>query len=261
MNESVKNWLWWAIPVVVVAGGGAALYFGRKHEEPVAQQAEPAQAPPAESVEPGIKHPIAANAEPLPSLNESDPALKDSLGGLFGRSLDAILVPKNIVRHVVVTIDNLPRKKTAVQLWPVKPTSGELVTSGADLNLSLSRDNDARYAAPMQLVKAVDAPQLVALYKRFYPLFQQAYVDLGYPDGYFNDRLVEVIDHLLETPDINGPIRLTQPGVAYQFADAQLEERSAGQKTLLRMGSENAAAIKAKLRDVRREIAKDPPPK
>ena len=30
-------------------------------------------------------------------------------------------MPKDIVRHVVVTVDNLPRKKTAVQLWPSSP--------------------------------------------------------------------------------------------------------------------------------------------
>ncbi|HKE94098.1 MAG TPA: DUF3014 domain-containing protein, partial [Povalibacter sp.] len=95
-----------------------------------------------------------------------------------------------------------------------------------------------------------------ALYKHFYPLFQQAYTELGYPDGYFNNRLVEVIDHLLETPEVTGPIRLTQPGVLYQFADPALEERSAGQKLLIRMGSDNAAALKLKLRELRREIAK-----
>ena len=43
------------------------------------------------------------------------------------------------------------------------------------------------------------------MYKQYYPLFQQAYVDLGYPEGYFNDRLVEVIDHLLATPGRDRP--------------------------------------------------------
>lgn len=27
-------------------------------------------------------------------------------------------------------------------------------------------------------------------YVRLYPLFQKAYVELGYPNGYFNDRLI-----------------------------------------------------------------------
>jgi hypothetical protein len=85
----------------------------------------------------------------------------------------------------------------------------------------------------------------------YYPLFQQAYRELGYPDGYFNDRLVVVIDHLLQTPDVTQPVALTQPNVMYEYADPALESRSAGQKLLLRSGPENETAIKAKLREIR----------
>jgi len=97
---------------------------------------------------------------------------------------------------------------------------------------------------------------MVAVYRRFYPLFQQAYVELGYPKGYFNDRLVEVVDHLLAAPEIDGSIALVQPRVLYQFADPELEARSAGHKILLRMGPENAAQVKAKLRAIRSELTR-----
>jgi hypothetical protein len=157
----------------------------------------------------------------------------------------------------VVTVDNLPRKKTAVNLWPVKPMAGELAINGAE-DVTLSEANFERYAALVSIASNADSKQLASMYRRYYPLFQEAYVDLGYPDGYFNDRLVEVIDHLLATPDVTGPIRLTQPGVFYQYADPSLEERSAGQKMLIRMGPKNAAAVKAKLRELRKEIAKNP---
>ena len=93
------------------------------------------------------------------------------------------------------------------------------------------------------------------MYKRqveFYPLFQQSYAELGYPSRYFNDRVFDVIDHLLATPDLSGPIALTQPKVLYEFADPQLQELSAGQKMLLRMGPDNEARVKAKLREIRK---------
>ena len=64
-----------------------------------------------------------------------------------------------------------------------------------------------------------------------------------------------MIDHLLATPEVAGPIRLTQPGVFYQFADPTLEERSAGQKLLIRMGPQNATTIKDKLRELRKAVA------
>jgi hypothetical protein len=65
---------------------------------------------------------------------------------------------------------------------------------------------------------------------------------------------VEVIDHLLATPDIQSPVLLTQPNIIYQFADPKLERLSAGQKIMLRIGSENAAKIKAKLHQIREAL-------
>jgi hypothetical protein len=77
-------------------------------------------------------------------------------------------------------------------------------------------------------------------------LFQQAYENLGHPPEYFNDRLIEVIDHLLATPELPDPIPLARPNVQFEFADPNLEARSAGQKVLLRMGHENALASQRK---------------
>jgi hypothetical protein len=140
-------------------------------------------------------------------------------------------------------------------MWPVKPIGGELLATGEAEEFELGADNYARYEPLIKVVQNTDAAQLAAMYKQYYPLFQQAYVDLGYPDGYFNDRLVEVIDHLLATPDLTGPVLLKRPSVNYEFADAELENRSAGQKTLIRMGSQNAAVVKAKLRELRKAVA------
>jgi hypothetical protein len=260
MNEDSKRWLYWGIPIVVVVGLGVALYYGRKHKEvppEPAAQSEPAPAP----SEPAIKNPIEDEgpaARPLPALADSDPAVKESLAGVFGRSLEPYLVPESVLRRFVVTVDNLPRKKTAVQMWPLRPTAGNFATEGAD-GSTLSDQNYARYAPLVNVLKNADSAQLVAIYRHFYPLLQETYVGLGYPDGYFNDRVVEVIDHLLATPDLTGPVKLTQPGVFYQFADPALEERSAGQKLMIRMGSTNSASVKAKLREIRREIAKQQP--
>lgn len=257
MDDEQKKWLYYAIPIAVVVALGGALYYGKRHTEEAAQPAPIAEVPTPEAEEQTPEHhPIETPpAEPLPPLAESDAPLQQSLTPIFGSALDRYLVPHDIIKHFVVTIDNLPRKKTAVQMWPVKPLGGEVTTSGVD-EITLSPANYDRYKAIVKLATTADTEQLVAVYKRFYPLFQQAYVELGYPEGYFNNRLIEVIDHLLETPEVTGPIKLVQPGVFYEFADPSLESRSSGQKLLLRMGSDNAAAVKLKLRDVRREIAK-----
>jgi hypothetical protein len=161
-----------------------------------------------------------------------------------------LLYPEHVVQRIVATIDNLPRAKIAPQLAPLKPPAGAFATqSGA-----IDPKNYARYDPYVRLLDTSDARKLAAWYRGFYPLFQQAYRELGYPDRYFNDRVVEVIDHLLAAPAAPGPLALTKPEAFWVFADPQLESLSAGQKLMLRIGPENAAKVKAKLREVRREL-------
>ena len=81
---------------------------------------------------------------------------------------------------------------------------------------------------------------------------------LGYPNAYFNDRAVAVIDELLTTPEPEQPIPLVRPHVLYEYADPELEALSAGQKLLLRMGPDHAARVKAVLAEIRQRIAQAP---
>jgi hypothetical protein len=129
------------------------------------------------------------------------------------------------------------------------------MVKGDDQHAVLDPANYQRYTPYVTALQMVDAKQLAQIYFHFYPLFQQAYQNLGYPNGYFNDRLVETIDNLLETPDVSGDIALQRPNVMYQFADPMLENLSAGQKTLVRMGPQNEAIIKAKLKELRAAVA------
>ena len=181
------------------------------------------------------------------------------VGVLGAKPVEQFLVQENIVRHIVVTIDNLPRKKVAVDLRPVKPTPGETAISNQGDTTTLGAANYARYAPFIHLVETTDPKTLASVYFHLYPLFQQAYEDLGYPGRFFNDRLVEVIDHLLAAPEPQGPIELVQPKVFYQFADPKLEDLSAGQKLLIRMGPANERSLKAKLRDFRAELVQSGP--
>ena len=63
-----------------------------------------------------------------------------------------------------------------------------------------------------------------------------------------------LFDELLATPDVAEPYRLIKPEAVYLFADEELEELSAGQKILLRMGSANAARVKARLSEFRQAL-------
>lgn len=240
------------IAVVLAASAAAYFFWPWRDELPPPPVVVPA-APP--SVAQGPRFPVTGEPRALPPLNESDAALVEALAGVFGLdTLGRFLNPEGLVRNLVATIDNLPRETVAQRLNPVKPVTGLPLTTGKDASLALAPANAGRYAAYVRIAEGVDTAKLVAAYKHFHPLFQQAYLELGYPDGYFNDRLVEVIDHLLATPEPAGPILLVQPKVLYEFADPELEERSAGQKAMLRLGKDNAARVKAKLREIRAAV-------
>ena len=254
-----------AAAVIVVASGTWYYLHSRQappQRAPVAQQPAPAE-PPAE---PGIQHPLpgaqgdSASNVPLPALADSDAALSDALAKVAGApAVKDYLLPENIIRRLVVTIDNLPRQKVAVEKRPTGPVAGSFAADGDELHATLDPQNYARYQPVVAVVGKLDMRQVAAVYVRFYPLFQQAYQNLGYPNGYFNDRLVQVIDSLLATPQPGGPIELTRPNVLYTFADPDLEALPAGQKLLLRMGPDNAAVVKGKLKALRAIVTAAPP--
>jgi len=255
-EQRSKDWFWpWVLGAgVVLILGGVGLYFlqgsNTPAPAPIAATSPPAeqtaeQPPaPASSLPPG-------RSLPLPKLDDSDAEVVGGLTELLGQ--DAImqfLVPERLIRNVVVTIDNAPRQQMAPNQRPIKPTPNAFVTAGADETLTLSPENYARYAPLIAIVRRLDTKTLVSLYRGLQPLFQQAYEELGHPNSVFHARLLEVIRHLIATPDAPLEIKLVQPSVQYKYADERLEKLSAGQKVLIRMGRDNATVVKAKLREL-----------
>jgi hypothetical protein len=271
-NEGAPYWLekssgrgklaWWLLlAIVVIAVGGAYWFWQEIQQKPpgapvTAPQPAPTPVPsPQVQAPPAIQHPIetrppaaeqapAQNPEPLPTLDTSDRQIREAIAGLIGPDAVAQYVyADRVITRIVATVDNLPRHTAPEKVMPVKP---DAVTIGAA--------NAARYDAYVALFDALPVKKTVQVYVYFYPLFQKAYEDLGYPNRYFNDRLFETIDDLLAAPEPQGPVALAQPKVLYTFADPALEERSAGQKIMMRMGLANEQKVKAKLRLLRRAL-------
>lgn len=258
MNE--KSW-GAVLGGLVLAAGGVLWWLSRAPppapEPAPAVAAAGAPAPPAPA--PPADYPVPAPepaTPPLPTLDDSDAALGSALAELIGREpFAAFVVPDRLIRRIVATIDNLPRERAAPALRPLRrpppPVRVESQAGAGSERVVLSATNADRYEPQVRLFTGLDAGRLVALYFRWYPVFERAYVELGYPGRSFNNRLVEVIDHLLATPPAPAEIVLVQPKVAYEFADPRLEALSAGQKVILKLAPAQRDAVFAQLRAIR----------
>src|SRR5579872_2639666 len=171
--------IWWSAGIVIAAAIALGVYYRFYSPAPTPPAEHPAVAPQqAAPPAPAIQHPVppAAEQQPLPPLDQSDPVVRDSLVGLLGKPAVAkFLVPHQVVRDVVVTVDNLPRRKVAAELRPLQPTPGDTAVDTQAGQTTLSEQNYARYAPLMQVVGSVDPKALATIYFRLYPLFQQAY--------------------------------------------------------------------------------------
>lgn len=200
--------------------------------------------------------PVEIKRDALPLLGESDNAFRHEVVELFGEYAGRLLVDEALIDKFVATVDNLPRKAVSEKIRPVgRLTTAPIVESAGNNTFVFGESNFARYNYPVALVTTIELDRLVDAFQYFYPLMQESYGRLGYPTGYFNDRFIEVIDHLLETPEPGRPIILVRPNMLYEFADPELEALSGGQKLLLRIGPENAVRVRQFLRNFRDRIA------
>lgn len=271
-----------AIVVAVLVLLAAAFFGWRWYQQQQQQAAEPTPVaaapndapapppPPVAAAPTGPQNPVDALAPPdaaLPKLAESDSRVMKALAELLGaKNAETFLRSDGIVHRFVTTVDNLAREQAPANAWPVQPTGQRFITEGQGEAQAISANNAARYNAIVLLAQSVDPAKAAAVYARLYPLFQQSYEELGYPGRYFNDRLIAVIDHLLQAPEPTGPVQVRlvevkgdvpsqRPWVRYEYVDPQLESMSSGQKIMVRMGLENERKVKASLRGLRQQIA------
>ena len=214
------------VAAVVAALGAVYWFYGR--EMPIAEPAAetPGTVVPETVEDAGPAFPVPSELPerdppdelmPLPALDDSDRYFELSLADILGSGIGELLVDSALIEKFVATIDNLPRSTVAERIRPVGRLGRPFTADGQDGSgeFMLNPANYDRYDLLVNMLARADQAALVDTYQRFYPLFQEAFEKLGYPDAYFNDRVVEVIDHLLETPEVDQPVMLVQPNVLY----------------------------------------------
>ncbi|WP_191621319.1 DUF3014 domain-containing protein [Marinihelvus fidelis] len=253
-----------------------AWFLSAREDQRALEQAQvlPSAPLPEQATPPEVRHPIeppvtdeqptvldepeTVEAEPevpLPPLGASDDTMVAEATALGGEALTDWLVTDQLVSRIVATVDALDSARVAQPMRPVEPVPGRFKVLGEGDQAALSPQNAERYQPYVDLLLGLGPEQVAGLYRRYYPLFQQAYRDQGYPDAYFNDRLVQVIDHLAGAPALSGVPELRQNEAVYEFVSEDLERLSAGQKMMMRLGPENEAQVKAWLAEFRAQVA------
>lgn len=270
--------------LIVAAGGGYYIYFLEQEESPdlavpppIPVKVERPEAEPQpqtvteEEVAPPpalVEEEVVEEAEPLPELAESDEEALTVAAQVLGEDpARTYLVTEGLISKLVATIDALTRDELPGNIIPVRGPGGEMQVTSDGVSDQINPDtglpepyyvfdpiNFQRYTPQVEVLEAIDGATLVQNYRHYYPLLQQSYRELGYTEGEFNVRLLEVIDELLATPEPGQPVRLIKPEAFYEFADPELEALSAGQKLMVRIGPSNAARVKTKLAEIREAI-------
>lgn len=264
----------WVIVVLVVIVAAAAFYFLRD-QAPAASQTvtTPVAVAPQAIAASSVASSVAAIVEyqppmpvvevdPLPTLNESDSSILAALQQLRGEGLLQLLVPQELIRKFVLAVNNLAEGKVIHEYRPVvsppppfvAETFSVMIEGTAVDQERVAPANFQRYEPYVTTLALIDSDAAVAVYRRFYPLLEEAFRELGLKKPNFHSVLIAAIDNILAAPDAQGDLLLVRPKVFYQYADPALEQLPQTHKLMLRMGSENARSVKASLRQLRARL-------
>jgi hypothetical protein len=199
---------------------------------------------------------VAEAAVDLPRLNDSDSFVAEKISELSsGASLLGYLVDEQLVRRAVVLVENISRGQYPQTALPYKPIVEDMQLSSDDGRLfTMEATSYTRFDAVVAAIVALDTEQTLRLYRLMSPLLQQAYAEIGFRDAEFEQALIKAIDAVLSAPEIEGPFQLVKPSVMYLYADTRLEELANMNKQLIRLGPENSARLKAKLREFKQAL-------
>jgi hypothetical protein len=235
----------------LIVAAAAALYLSRpRSDESVAAGA----ASPATRQElPTPRAPLGPAVEPreLPPLDLTDPLVRELLRGLSSRpELAAWLATDGLIRNIVASVDAVANGITPSGHLRRLAPAGAFSAAPRGENFVIDPRSYRRYDGIGDTASTFDPDGLARAYATLRPRLQEAYRELGYPDGNFDVAVERAIVRLLETPLVERDVDVRPAPVLYQFADSRLERLAPAQKQLLRMGPRNGRLIQEKLRQV-----------
>lgn len=210
--------------------------------EPVPEpEPEPEVAPEPEVVE-----------EPLPELDAASTVL---LAELSEKDINTRpVIAENMFRKLVVFVDNVSRGDVVREAAVVEGPQSRFLVQEIDGQLYIDERSYTRYNDIVSWFYQMDTDVLVSQYYRFQPLFDEAFSEIKEPGANFHDQVLDAIAILLDTPEPRGLLAVDDSQVMYTYTDPALEGLLPAQKQMLRLGPDNRALVKTKLREIRQRL-------
>jgi hypothetical protein len=202
--------------------------------------------------------PMTLEIEPAPApepLDISDGTVKTKLLQLSDYdSLARLIVDDALLKRFVIMTNTLADETVAtnnrVLVRPDKPFR----TFQQAEKQWIDPASYKRYTPYVDALASMDTASLLQLYSEYKPAIDNIFAEISSPSDSFNDKLIDAINILLDTPEVPMPVEVYNDSVMFKFTDPQLEALAPPQKQLLRTGPENMRRIKAKLREIKESL-------
>ena len=242
-----------AVIVLMIAAG--AWWMSRQTPPQAANQSNRA----VTATEAAIDKPGSKPGEPviLPPLDQMDAFLRPLLSALSTRpEVTRWLATDDLIRHTAAAIEQASDGHSPARDFKMVAPQGRLATSGRASQRTIDPSSYRRFDGLTAAVTSLDPAAVANIYRTIRPRLNEAYQAMGNPSRDVDNALRNAIDIMLDTPVVNGPIRLVEgTGAAWDYADPELESLLPTQKQLLRMGPENAQKILVWLRGLKNSLS------
>lgn len=185
-------------------------------------------------------------------VDTSDAAIKSALVSMAKSPLVAkLLVNEGLLDKIVINVHSIASGETSTKDSLLQSPPEPFATYQQANKRWIDPKSYKRYNNYATAFSSVDADELLSIYETYAPQLREKYAEISRPGEDFDDSLIRTIDVLLATPNPTYPLEVYSDSVMYKFADARLENLSAPQKHLLRMGPENMRKVKAQLERIK----------
>lgn len=222
----------------VVAGAALALWWMSRAQPPAVMPAPTAASAPAQSPRRPPRQPME-----LPALGDSDAMLRELAAALSRHPMLARLVAtRGLVRSATLAVVQIGDGKTPVTSFEVLRPPSRLAIDGLTSGRVTAASFD-RWQSAVSALASIRPGDAAQVYVNVKPLFDEAYRELGFPEGDFDRAIVKAVRTLEATPASPAELVLERREGYFEHADRSFAGLQPVQKQLILLGPESRARV------------------